>query len=187
MASPDPSVSHEPMRVSLIAAVAENGVIGQNGEMPWKLSTDLRRFRSITTGKPVIMGRRTFATIGKPLPNRINIVMTRDPSFDVAGTVAVPTIDAAMSAAIAAGAASDIVEAMIIGGGQIYEAFLPRAHRLYITHVATEPLGDTHFPPIDPTIWSVVSEEAIPAGPSDSFATRFVVYERREHGSAFAR
>ncbi|WP_370877190.1 dihydrofolate reductase [Kaistia dalseonensis] len=146
--------------------------------MPWKLSTDLRRFKAITSGKPVIMGRKTYASIGRPLPNRVNIVMTRDAAFDQEGIVVVPTLDAALSAAIAAGAASDVVEAMVIGGGEIYRAFMPRADRLYITHVLTAPDGDAHFPPIDPSTWRVVSAEDVPAGPSDTAASRFTIYER---------
>lgn len=177
MASPD-AANHEPLRLSIIAAVAENGVIGADGQMPWKLSTDLRRFKAITTGKPVIMGRKTFASIGRPLPNRVNIVVTRAPRFQAEGVVVVPTLDSAVSAAIAAGAASDVVEAMVIGGGEIYRAFLPRADRLYITHVALSPEGDTHFPPIDASTWRLVSSEDVPSGPSDTAATRFTIYER---------
>ena len=172
--------SGEPLHLAMIAAVGENGVIGHEGGMPWRLKTDLRRFRSITTGKPVIMGRRTFASIGKALPNRVNIVVTRDPSFQVEGVVAVPSLDAAMSAAIAAAAASDVVEALVIGGGELYAAFMPRAARLYITHVEASPAGDVHFPAIDTGIWRLVSSEAFPAGPDDSAPTRFAVYERRD-------
>ncbi len=168
----------EPLRLSLIAAVAENGVIGRDGEMPWKLSTDLRRFKAITSGKPVIMGRKTYASIGRPLPNRVHIVVTRDPAFKVEGLCVVPTLDAAVSAAIAAGAASDVVEAMVIGGGEIYRAFLPRADRLYITHVAVTPDGDTRFPDIDLSTWHVISSEDVPAGPADTAASRFTIYER---------
>lgn len=179
--------SYDALRLSLIAAVAENGVIGNQGVMPWKLSTDLRRFKSVTTGKPVIMGRKTFEAIGRPLPDRVNIVLTRDPGFNPAGTVGVPTVDAAISAAIAAAAASDMVEAMIIGGGEIYEAFLPRASRLYITRVLTEPVGDAYFPTIDLSLWEIVSEEDIPSGPKDDFASRFTIYERRSAAGSPAR
>ncbi|SHF24520.1 dihydrofolate reductase [Kaistia soli DSM 19436] len=175
----------EPLKLSIIAAVAENGIIGADGEMPWKLSTDLRRFRSITTGKPVIMGRKTFASIGRPLPNRVNIVVSRDPAFSPEGAVVVPTLEAAISAAIAAGAASDVVEAVVIGGGEIYRAFLPQADRLYITHVEAAPAGDVSFPPIEPSVWRAVSTEAVPAGPADSVATRFTVYERIGSAAAF--
>ncbi|MCX5516934.1 dihydrofolate reductase [Kaistia defluvii] len=174
------------LRLSIIAAVASNGVIGQDGDMPWKLSTDLKRFKALTTGKPVIMGRRTFASIGRPLPNRVNIVLTRDKAFGPQGVVTVPTLDAALEAAIAAGAAAEVgteaeteTEAMVIGGGEIYRALLDRADRLYITHVDAEPAGDTHFPALDPAVWEIVSSEAVPAGASDTAATRFTIYQRR--------
>ncbi|WEK49823.1 MAG: dihydrofolate reductase [Candidatus Kaistia colombiensis] len=163
------------VQLSIIAAVAENGVIGNDGDMPWKLSTDLKRFKAITTGKPVIMGRKTFASIGRPLPNRVNVVLTRARDFAAPGTVIVPTLDAAVAAAADTGAA----EAMVIGGGEIYGAFMDRADRLYITHVDAAPAGDAHFPAIDPAVWEVVSTEAVPAGASDTAATRFTIYQRR--------
>jgi len=166
------------MRLSIIAAVASNGVIGSDGDMPWKLSTDLRRFKALTTGKPVIMGRKTFASIGRPLPNRVNIVLTRDKAFAPQGAVVVPTLEAALAAAEAAGEEAE-TEAMVIGGGEIYRAFLDRADRLYITHVEAEPAGDTHFPDIDPSVWEVVSSEDVPPGASDTAATRFTIYQRR--------
>lgn len=178
MASPDGTAAREPLRLSLIAAVAENGVIGQDGAMPWKLSTDLRRFKSITMGKPVIMGRKTFDSIGRALPGRINIVVTRRGRAPVGDVVFVPTLGSAETAAVAAAAASDVVEAMVIGGGEIYRALMPRAARLYITHVGLAPEGDAHFPSIDPAVWRVVSAEDVPQGPNDSAASRFVVYER---------
>lgn len=163
------------MRLSLIAAVAANGVIGKEGEMPWRLSTDLKRFRRLTTGKPVIMGRKTFTSIGKPLPERTNIVVTRDPGFTAEGVEVVASPEEAVAAAAATGAD----EVMVIGGGEIYALFLPRADRLHITHVEASPKGDAHFPEIDPTVWRVVSEEPVPAGEKDTVATRYVVYERR--------
>lgn len=163
------------MRLSIIAAVADNGVIGNDGDMPWKLSTDLKRFKALTTGKPVIMGRKTFASIGRPLPNRVNLVLTRDTAFEAPGVVVVPTQEAAIDAASDVGAE----EAMVIGGGEIYRAFLDRADRLYITHVDASPAGDTHFPAIDPAVFEVVSSEDVPAGISDTAATRFTIYQRR--------
>ncbi len=181
MASPD----GEPLRLSMIAAVAENSVIGADGAMPWKLSTDLRRFRSITTGKPVIMGRKTYLSIGRPLPNRVNIVVSRDGAFNPEGVVVVPTLEAAISAAIAAAAASDTVEAIVIGGGEIYRAYLDQADRLYITHVEAAPAGDVTFPAIDPARWRAVSTDSVPAGPADSLATHFTIYERIGSAAAF--
>jgi len=162
------------MRLSMIAAVAANGVIGKEGEMPWRLSTDLKRFRRLTTGKPVIMGRKTFASIGRPLPERTNIVVTRDTGFAAEGVNAVASPDEAVAQAAATG--SD--EAMVIGGGEIYALFMPHADRLHVTHVAASPEGDTYFPEIDPAVWQPVSEEAVPVGEKDTAATRYVVYER---------
>jgi dihydrofolate reductase len=159
-------------RLSIIAAVAENGVIGRDGDMPWKLSTDLKRFKALTTGKPVVMGRKTFASIGRPLPNRLNIVVTRDAAFAADGVTVVSDLDAALAAA---GSAEEV---MVIGGGEIYRAFMGRASRLYITHVAATPEGDTHFPVIDPSEWTVETSEEVPVGPADSAATRFVTYAR---------
>jgi dihydrofolate reductase len=176
-----------PFKLSLIAAVGENGVIGSEGAMPWKLSTDLRRFKAITIGKPVIMGRKTYESIGRPLPDRVNIVLSRSEAPAVAGVVRVRTLDSALAAAAAAGAASDVVEAIVIGGGEIYRAFLPRADRLYITHVAMAPEGDTLFPAIEPSTWRAVSSEDVPAGPRDDAASRFVVYERTDGAGAGSR
>jgi dihydrofolate reductase len=160
-------------QLSIIAAVAENGVIGRDGDMPWKLSTDLKRFKAITTGKPVVMGRKTFVSIGRPLPSRLNIVVTRDGGFAPDGVTVVPDLDAALAAA------KDAAEVMVIGGGEIYRAFLDRADRLYITHVAATPEGDTRFPDIDPETWEAISSEDVPAGPSDTAASRFTTYARR--------
>lgn len=166
-------------RISLIAAVAENGVIGLGQAMPWRLSSDMRRFRQLTMGKPVIMGRKTFATLGKPLSGRTNIVVTRDRSFASPGAITAHSLDDAL-ASPEAGAADEI---MVIGGGEIYAAAIGRAERLYITHVEARPAGDTLFPAIDPASWRAVREEQLPAGEKDSAATRFVVYERQGWGA----
>jgi dihydrofolate reductase len=163
------------MRLSLIAAVARNGVIGAKQGIPWRLSTDLQRFKKLTMGKPVIMGRKTFESIGKPLPGRLNIVITRGSRL-AADVVCVADIDEAIKAAAGSGAE----EAMIIGGGEIYAATIDRANALYITHVDAAPEGDTFFPAIDQSIWTDVSTAALPAGDKDSAATRYVVYHRRE-------
>lgn len=164
--------------VSIIAAVAENGVIGADGAMPWRLSTDLKRFKRLTTGKPVVMGRKTFESIGKPLAGRLNVVVTGNPDFRADGDVAVvPDLEAAL--ALAADRAGEAQEVVVIGGGQVYAAAMDRADRLYITHVAARPEGDVHFPDIDPEIWHPVSQEEVPAGERDTAATRFVIYERR--------
>src|SRR5580704_12522812 len=134
----------------LVAAVAENGVIGRDGGLPWRLKTDLRRFRALTVGHPVVMGRKTYLSFGKPLKGRTNIVVTRDPAFAAAGVVVAPNLEAALEAAqgdaLRRGAA-----AIVIGGGaDIYAATIERASRLEITRVHARPEGDTEFPAIDP-------------------------------------
>jgi dihydrofolate reductase len=166
------------VRLSLIAAVAENHVIGAGGAMPWRLSSDMKRFKSLTMGKPVIMGRKTFETLGKPLAGRLNIVISRRPDFSPEGAVVVPSLDAALVAAEARALAAGDDEIMVIGGGEIYRAAIGLADRLYITHVEATPGGDAVFPPIDPAVWRAGRAERLPAGPRDSAATTFVVYER---------
>ncbi len=161
--------------LSIIAAVAQNGVIGAGGGMPWRLSTDMRRFRDITTGKPVIMGRKTWQGLKGPLKDRTNIVVTRDPALHAEGALVAPSLPAAVAAARQAAGG----EIIIMGGGEIYAAALPLADRLYITHVHAAPPGDTLFPTIDPAEWQPVSRQAVPAGDKDSAASDFVVYERR--------
>jgi dihydrofolate reductase len=165
-----------PIRLSLIAAVAENGVIGDRQQMPWRLSTDQKRFKRLTMGKPVVMGRKTFESIGKPLSGRVNIVVSRQPGLAPEGALIAPSLDAALAlASERAGAAGEV---MVIGGGEIYGAAIERADRLYITHVAAMPQGEVRFPQIDPAVWRAVSREAVAASDKDSAATTFVVYER---------
>ena len=164
------------IRLAIIAAVAENGVIGAGNAMPWTLSSDLKRFKALTMRKPLVMGRKTFASIGRPLPGRPNIVVTRQRDFAPEGVTVVGTVDAALVAAEERAAGAD--EIMEIGGGEDYRSALDRADRLYITHVEAAPPGDTHFPAIDPAIWRAITAERLPSGPKDSAATTFVIYER---------
>jgi dihydrofolate reductase len=166
------------IRLSIVAAVAENGVIGSGSALPWRLSTDLKRFKALTMGKPVVMGRKTFETIGKPLAGRFNLVVTRQGGFAPEGVTVAPSLEAALMAAEEEARATGDDEVMVIGGGEIYRAAIGLADRLYITHVEASPEGDTHFPPIDPAHWRAASAERLPAGPKDSAATTFVVYER---------
>jgi dihydrofolate reductase len=163
----------------MIAAVAANGVIGREGEMPWRLSTDLKRFRRLTMGKPVIMGRKTWESIGRPLAGRDNIVVTRQAGFAPEGVQTAPDLAEALALGREIARSKGASEVMVIGGGTVYAAAMPFADRLYVTHVALSPDGDTSFPPIDPAVWREVSSETVPAGEKDSAASRFVVYERR--------
>jgi dihydrofolate reductase len=162
----------------LVAAVAENGVIGREGGMPWRLKSDLQRFKALTLGKPVIMGRKTFQSIGKPLSGRTNIIVTRDQTFAAFGAVVAPSLDAALD--VARGDAdrrsSDAI--MIIGGAEIYAQTLPGAARLEITLVHAEPAGDTRFPPIDLALWREVARISQEAGPGDSAKLTYLTYER---------
>jgi dihydrofolate reductase len=166
-------------RLALIAAVAENGVIGADGKIPWKLSTDLQRFKRLTLGKPVIMGRRTWASLGKPLVDRLNIVVTTDRHFTADGAIVVRSLDEGIAVAQDWARAHHADEVMVIGGGEIYAQAIGNADRLYLTHVAARPDGDTHFPEVMPSIWRAASQESHPASDKDTAATRFVVYERQ--------
>ncbi len=166
------------MRVALIAAVGANGVIGDGSGMPWRLSTDMKRFKALTMGKPVVVGRKTFETFGKPLPGRTNIVVTRRADYRPEGVIVAAGLADALARAAAVAAAAGGDEVMVIGGGEVYAEAMARADRLYITHVSAEPAGTTHFPTIDPEVWRAVSREAVPAGEKDSAATVFAVYER---------
>ncbi len=149
-----------------------NNVIGVQGELPWRISDDLKRFKQLTLGKPIVMGRLTWKSIGRPLPGRQNIVITRQHDF------AAPGCDVVDSPAGALAIAADADEIMIIGGGQIYDLFLPKAGRLHLTRVHTELDGDAFFPPVDPADWQLVASESHEASPANEFAFDFMTYER---------
>ncbi|MEZ5870611.1 MAG: dihydrofolate reductase [Nitratireductor sp.] len=169
------------MDIALVVAVAENGVIGDRGGMPWRLPSDLKRFKATTMGKPVIMGRKTWETIGKALPGRTNIVVTRKEGYQARGADVVRSLDDAVKLArVRSRCQAGGEEICIIGGGQIYSETMAFADRLYVTHVKARPEGDTIFPAIDPAEWMVVSSEPIEAGERDSAEMQFVVYERRK-------
>jgi dihydrofolate reductase len=165
------------MRISLIVAVSRNGVIGRNGTMPWHLPADLRHFKRTTMGKPVVMGRRTHESIGGPLPGRTNIVMTRNRDFRAEGCVVAHSLEEALAAARTAAAARG--EVLIIGGGAVYAAFLPRADRIYLTRVAADVPGDTRFPDPDPATWNETGREERPADAQNPYACTFLVLDRR--------
>lgn len=163
--------------ISLVVAVAQNGVIGMDGDMPWKLSTDLKRFKRDTMGKPIIMGRKTFQSIGRALPGRLNIVISRS-EFVADNTVHANSIDAALFLAQGWAMENGSEEICVIGGGQIYAAVLPQASKLYVTHVMAEPDGDTRFPLISDADWKPIEREEVPKGENDTAETLYVVYER---------
>lgn len=166
-------------RVVLVAAVARNGVIGGDNALPWRLSTDLKHFKAVTLGKPLIMGRKTFESIGRPLPGRETIVVTRDPSFRAAdGVHAAASPQAALRLAQARAVAMGADEIVLAGGAQLYAALLDKVERLRITHVDLAPEGDAFLPEIDWTQWREISAETPERGKNDDAACRFVVYER---------
>ena len=161
-------------RVTLIVAMTDDGVIGIDGQLPWRLPEDLRRFKAATLGKPVVMGRKTFESIGRPLPQRHNIVLTRQVGFlarDPAVTV-VTTLEAALQAA------GDVPEVMIIGGAEIYQLALPLAQRIILTRVHANVQGDTHFSPLDPKAWRVASSETYAADEKHAYSMTFEDLER---------
>jgi dihydrofolate reductase len=146
------------MSISIIVAASVNNVIGADGQLPWRLPEDLKHFKAITMGKPMIMGRATFDAIGRALPGRKSIVLSRQQGFEAEGCVVVPTIDAALEAA------GDAEEIMVIGGGEIYRQLLPVADRIYMTRIQANIEGDTLFPELDMNEWDVVAVEEYPAG-----------------------
>jgi len=168
------------MEIVFVVAIAENGVIGAGGAIPWRQKSDMARFKALTIGKPVIMGRRTFESLRRPLPGRTNIVITRDAAYRAAG--AVVTTSALDAEAVARGDAlrRSVTEMAVIGGAEIYRQWLDRADRLEITEVHARPEGDTHFG-IDTAKWEETARIRHPAGPDDSADFSYVTYRRRPH------
>lgn len=170
------------MRIALIAAVARNRVIGRGNELPWSIRTDMRHFRNTTMGKPVIMGRRTFESIGKALADRRNIVVTSNANFDATDTERAASLDEAIEMARSgfdtdADITADL-EIMVIGGGKLYEAALPLADKLYLTQVDLEPEGDTLFPVVDMFKWREIAREDHQPETEDGPAFSIVTLER---------
>ena len=166
------------MEIVFVVAIAENGVIGAGGAIPWRLKSDMQRFKALTIGKPVIMGRKTFESLPRPLSNRTNIVITRDAAYRAPG--AIVTTSAADAGAVARGDAlrRSAAEIAVIGGAEIYRQWLDRADRLEITEVHARPEGDTLFD-IDRAQWEETSRVRHPAGPDDSADYSYVTYRRR--------
>ncbi|MFN7398908.1 MAG: dihydrofolate reductase [Sandaracinobacter sp.] len=162
--------------IVLVVAVADNGVIGRDGAMPWHLPAALRHFKRLTTGKPVIMGRKTFEAIGKPLPGRHNIVLTRDRSWAAEGVTVVPNLAEAIAAA-GLDPRARAGEIMVVGGSEIYAQAMPIATRVELTRIHVQPDGDTHFPDLDPAQWREVARTAHPAE-GDAPAHDFLTYAR---------
>lgn len=160
-------------RKSLMVAVANNQVIGRNNDLPWRLSSDLKRFKELTMGHPIIMGRKTYESIGRPLPGRQNIVVTRQPDLQFEGV----TMASSLAAACAACPAAD--ELFIIGGAALFAEGLASADRVYFTRVEAEPEGDVYFPVFPTDDWHCISEQAVPADEKNEYPTRFQIWERQ--------
>jgi dihydrofolate reductase len=170
------------MIITLVVAVADNGVIGRDGGLPWRLSSDLKTFRRLTMGKPLIMGRRTFQSLKKPLDGRDNIVVTRDEGFRPAGAIVAPSFPAALAQAERCARERGVDEVMVIGGADIFAEALPLAGRIYKTEVQGSPEGDTLMPKVDWDRWQEVSREQLPRGERDDFDATLLLLERKPRG-----
>lgn len=161
------------MKISMIVAMAQHRVIGLDNDMPWHLPADLQHFKKTTLGKPVIMGRKTYDSIGRALPGRLNIVVSRDTSLHIPGVTCVSTVEDALSAA------EGVEEVMIIGGATIYEYFLPVANRLYLTFIDLDTKGDTHFPDyLAQGEWQQVETESYTADEKNAYDLTFTTFDR---------
>jgi dihydrofolate reductase len=163
----------------LIAAIAENGVIGKDNSLPWHLTSDLKRFRALTMGKPMIMGRKNFQSIGRPLPGRETIVVSRDPTFAAQGVHIVHTIEDALACAMDRATAMRAEEIILAGGSELYAAMIDKVDRMNITYVDLAPQGDTVFPAIDWSQWTEESRVHPLKDDKDDATFSFVTYRRR--------
>jgi dihydrofolate reductase len=164
--------------IMLVVAVAENGVIGRDNQLPWRIRSDLKFFKTVTLNKPVVMGRKTFASIGKPLPGRTNIVITRQSDFAAPGILVAPGVDQALSVARGDALRRGADAIAVIGGTEIFAQTLPLAARVILTLVHAKPPGDTYFPPVDPAVWRETERLPQPKGPDDEYGYTIVNYER---------
>jgi dihydrofolate reductase len=167
------------MEIVLIAAVAENGVIGHDNAIPWRLKSDQQRLKAMTLGKPVVMGRKTFASLRRALPGRTNIVITRDPNFEAAGAAVTTSLDSARAIALGDALRRSACEIAVIGGAEIYAQWMSVADRLEITEVHARPEGDTRLPPINPRDWEEVARLRNRASSDDSVDFSYVTYRRK--------
>ena len=164
--------------VTFVVAVADNDVIGQGGGLPWRLKSDMQHFRAATMGKPVVMGRKTYLSIGKPLAGRTNIVVSRDRAFTAPGVLVAPNIEAALTVARGDALRRGAAEIAVIGGADIYAQTMTAADLLVVTRVHLRPGGDRKFPSVDPNVWKEVERAEHRAGPHDEADFTIVVYER---------
>lgn len=166
-------------RIAFVVAVAENGVIGRDGALPWRLPSDLKRFRTLTLGKPMIMGRKTYESIGRPLDGRDTIVITRATDFSAPGVHVANSIEQAITLGRALAAERGADEVAVIGGEEVFKLALPHADRIYLTLVRGQPAGDTRFDLPDPASWRETAREPMARSPDDQYPADFVVLERQ--------
>lgn len=166
------------MRISLIVALAENGVIGRDGGLPWRLRSDLRRFRALTLGKPLIMGRKTFESLKAPLDGRDNIVVSRDPAYAAPGALPAASLEAALKIGRDCAARRGVEEIMVIGGAEIYRAATAMADRIYLTLVHAKPQGDATFAFPDQHAWRETERQDVPPGEADEHPSTYLVFDR---------
>lgn len=164
-------ITNRPSTIAIVVAVADNGVIGRDGDLPWHLPDDLKHFKQLTTGHPILMGRKTFKSIGRPLPNRLNIVLSRSADLTADGVTVVHDLDRALQVA-------GDQPLFVIGGHAVYDAALPMAGTLHVTHVRARVEGDVTFPPIDPAIWRLAESEHHPADERHAHAFDICRYQR---------
>lgn len=172
-------LSTHPVTASMIVAAARNGTIGRDNALPWRIADDLRYFRRITMGKPVIMGRRTFDSIGRPLPGRDNIVVSRNPEFAAAGVRVAQGVEEAFTLAAASARSSGAGELLLLGGAQLYAEAMGKIQRIYLTRVHADIAGDSHLPSLDDREWREISREDYPADSRNDFPYSFIVLERK--------
>ena len=166
-------------RIAFVVAVAENGVIGRDGQLPWRLPSDLKRFRKLTLGKPMIMGRKTYDSIGKPLDGRDTIVVTRQADFHPPGVHRAASVEDALALGRELAAGRGVDEVMVVGGEEIFRVALPWAERIYLTLVHAAPAGDTRFDTPDPLMWRETAREPMPQAAADQFPADFIVLDRQ--------
>jgi len=164
--------------ITIVAALAENGVIGRDNGLPWRLKSDMVHFRTITMGKPVVMGRKTFLSIGRPLPGRTTIVVSRDHTFAAPGIVAAPSVETGLTVAQGDALRRGAECIIVAGGADLYAQTMPLAERLHITYVHRAVDGDAYFPAIDRSVWHETARDEHAAGAADDAAFAFVVYRR---------
>jgi dihydrofolate reductase len=171
------------IKLVLVAAVADNGVIGRGGGLPWRLKSDLQHFRAVTMGKPVVMGRKTYLSIGKPLAGRTNIVVSREGNFAAPGVLVAPSMEMALVVARGDAMRRSVDAIAVVGGADVYAQTIECAGRLVITHVHLRPDGETMFPKIDPRLWKEVARHEHQAGPADAASFAIAIYDRRPTGA----